>query len=210
MKISQKSYMHGVISGKQWFQERYMYSKQSNTNGRAGITLIAGAGNGAGINRKKRKRGFVLMTMAVASVVLFGCLGLAVDLGRMYIAKNEAQSFADAAALSAALKLDGTSAGVTNAQTAATSLPDYWNFSTTTFTGTTVQVATALAGPWKSAGSPPSPATNYTYVKVTATASVSIYFLPVVTAFTGGGAATSSTINASDRSPAQIAADDVE
>ncbi len=145
---------------------------------------------------KKQERGFVLVTMAVSAVVLFGCLGLAVDLGRMFIAKNEAQSFADAAALAAALKLDGTSAGVTNAQTAATSLPDQWNFQTTSFTGTTVQVATSTAGPWVSSSSPPSPATNYVYVKVTATASVTMYFLPIVTAFAGGGAASSSTVNA--------------
>ena len=48
---------------------------------------------------RRRERGFVLVLLAGASVVLFACLGLAVDVGRMYIAKNEAQSYADAAAL---------------------------------------------------------------------------------------------------------------
>jgi uncharacterized membrane protein len=38
----------------------------------------------------------------VCAVVLFGMAGLAIDLGRMYITKNEAQSYADSAALYAA------------------------------------------------------------------------------------------------------------
>src|SRR5579864_992608 len=108
---------------------------------------------------RRAERGFVLVIMALSSVVLFGCLGLAVDVGRMYIAKNEAQAYADAGALVAALKLDGTSTGVTAAKTAATGLADRWNFMTGTFSGTTVEVATATAGPWTDAGSPPSPAT---------------------------------------------------
>jgi Flp pilus assembly protein TadG len=134
--------------------------------------------------RSRRDRGFVLVTVALAAVAVFGCLGLAVDLGRMYIVKNEAQSYADAAALAGALQLNGTSAGVTAAQTAATSLGDYYNLGTTSFTGTTVQVATSLSGPWVSTGSPPSPATNYIYAKVTANASMKLYFLPVVSGST--------------------------
>jgi Flp pilus assembly protein TadG len=145
---------------------------------------------------RKRQRGFVLVLMAGAAVVLFACLGLAVDVGRMYIAKNEAQGFADAAALAGALKLDGTSAGVTAAKTAATGMADRWNFMTSTFSGTVVEVSTANTGPWTNATSPPSPATNYTYLRVTASAPVALYFVPVVTAFAGGGASTSSTVNA--------------
>jgi Flp pilus assembly protein TadG len=146
---------------------------------------------------RKQQRGFVLVLMAAASVVLFGCLGLAVDVGRMYVAKNEAQGYADAASLAAALKLDGTSAGVTAAKNAATGMADKWNFMTSNFSGTTVEVATASAGPWTNATSAPSPATNYTYVRVTATAPVTLYFVPVVTAFASSGTpATSSTVNA--------------
>ncbi len=130
--------------------------------------------------------------MTLTAIVVFGCLGLSVDAARMYVAKNEAQGYADAAALAGALKLDGTTAGVTSAQTAATGLADKWNFMTSTYSGTTVEVATSIAGPWTSANTPPSPATNFTYVRVTATAPVSLYFIPVVTA---GGF--SSTVNAS-------------
>jgi hypothetical protein len=115
----------------------------------------------------------------------------------MYIAKNEGQAYSDAAALAAALKLDGTSTGVTNAQTAATSLADRWNFMTSAFSGTVVEVATSSAGPWTSAGSPPNPATDYTYVRVTSSAPLPLYFLPVVSAFAGvSSPATTSTVRA--------------
>ncbi len=134
-------------------------------------------------NRRAR-RGFVLLTMAAASIAVFGCLGLSVDVARMYVAKNEAQAYADAAALAGALKLDGTAAGVTAARTAAIGLSDKWNFMTSTYSGTVVEVATAIGGPWTSAATPPSPATNYTFLRVTATAPVSLYFIPAVT---GGG-----------------------
>jgi hypothetical protein len=131
--------------------------------------------------------------MGVCAVVVFGCLGLAVDIGRMYISKNEAQAYADAGALAGALVLDGTSTGVTNASTAATSVGNTWNFDTKSFNGTTVEIATSSAGPWTSVSSPPSPATNYTYLRVTATARVSLYFMPVVTAFASGSSPALST-----------------
>ncbi len=122
----------------------------------------------------RARRGFVLVTMAAASIAVFGMLGVSVDVARMYVAKNEAQAYVDAAALAAALKLDGTAAGVVAASTAATGLADKWNFMTSSYSGTTVKVASALAGPWTSANTPPSPATNYTYVQITASAPVSL------------------------------------
>ena len=73
---------------------------------------------------------------------------------------------------------------MTRAQTAAASLGDAWNFGTTGYTGTTVQVATLLAGPWVSTATPPSPATNYIFARVTANATLPLYFLPVVTGVT--------------------------
>ncbi len=44
--------------------------------------------------------------------------GLGIDLGRMYLIKSELQAFADAAALSAALRLDGTDQGIEGARLA--------------------------------------------------------------------------------------------
>lgn len=146
---------------------------------------------------RRSQQGFVLVVMALASVVIFGCLGLATDLGRMYIAKNEAQGYADAAALAGVLKLDGTSNGVTTAKNTATALTDKWNFATSSFSGTVVEVASSLQGPWTNATTPPNPATNYIYLRVTANAPIALYFMPLVSLFAGvSSPATTSTVNA--------------
>jgi type II secretory pathway pseudopilin PulG len=54
------------------------------------------------LQNRRGERGFVLLVMGVTAVVVAGILGLAMDVGRTYITKNEAQAFADAAALAAA------------------------------------------------------------------------------------------------------------
>jgi uncharacterized membrane protein len=60
-------------------------------------------------------------------------LGLAVDLGRVLIAKNETQSFTDTAAMAAVLKLNGIS--FTAARNAVTNnTKNQWNMGTTVFT----------------------------------------------------------------------------
>src|SRR5712691_9034010 len=59
-------------------------------------------------NVRPSKKGFVLVVTCIALAILLGMAGLAVDAGRLYVVKSELQAFADAAALSAALELDGT------------------------------------------------------------------------------------------------------
>jgi Flp pilus assembly protein TadG len=135
----------------------------------------------AAVTRKNRERGFVLVTMAVAAIALIGVLGLAVDLGHIFISKNETQAYCDSAALAAALALDGTTSGITNAKAAVTNSTNAWNFGTASVSTPTVTFATALAGPWQSN---PSPATGYSFVKVSATVPMQLYFIPVLVAQT--------------------------
>src|SRR5579864_3468246 len=130
------------------------------------------------IRRRQRRSGFVLIIMTAASIAMVGALGLAVDMGRVFIIKNETQHFCDAAALAAALQLDGTDAGVTLATSTATGLGDNWNFGTTTVSSPTVEYATTSSGTWTNA--PPNPPTDYLYVRVKSSVSVPMYFLPVV------------------------------
>ena len=78
--------------------------------------------------------GFVLIAMSVAMLVLLGIMGLAFDFGRIYIARNEAQVFTDAAAMAAASKLDGTDSGLDRARQAVAKLPGRWNLGTKSFT----------------------------------------------------------------------------
>lgn len=132
---------------------------------------------GSRIRRNGSQRGFVLITMVAASIALIAVLGLAVDIGRMFIVKNETQSYCDAAALAAALQLDGTTVGITNATAAVTNSVNTWNLDSTKISNPTVSFATTSAGPWVAS---PNPATGYIYAQVTATAPMGLYFLPVV------------------------------
>jgi len=60
-----------------------------------------------------QNRGYVLVTLAAASTVLFGCMGLALDLGYFEYLKRRAQMAADAAAVAGALELARNSSSTT-------------------------------------------------------------------------------------------------
>lgn len=128
-------------------------------------------------SNRKNQRGYVLVMMAGAGIALMGAVGLAVDLGRLYIHKQEAQSFADAAAIAAALELDGTQAGITRAKNAVTNSANTWNMNTTAVPSPTVEFATALDGTWAAT---PTSATGITFVRVKPTLPEKLYFLPLL------------------------------
>jgi uncharacterized membrane protein len=90
-------------------------------------------------SRKSSRRGFVLIAMAASMFLLLAVMGLAFDLGRIYIARNEAQVFTDAAAMAAANKLDGSVAGLARARQAVARIPMRWNLGTKEFTGVVVE-----------------------------------------------------------------------
>src|SRR5579859_2602913 len=116
-----------------------------------------------------RQKGFTLLAAGVCAGVLFGMAGLAIDLGRMYITKNEAQSFADSAALFAAQQLDGTAAGLTAADAGVANDPNKWGFNTTAFSGTIVEYSTDGSTGWATSGSVSAASIpNVRYVRVTA------------------------------------------
>lgn len=118
------------------------------------------------------------MTMALTSVAVLGVVGLAVDIGRMFIVKNETQVYCDSAAIAAAMVLNGASTGINQARSAVAASRNNWNFGSTAVSSPTVTFATASAGPWLAN---PSPAVGYAYVRVTATVPVQLFFLPLVT-----------------------------
>src|SRR5437899_11778597 len=83
--------------------------------------------------RTTDRKGFTLIATGLCIASLLGMLGLAVDLGRVYITKNETQSYTDTAAMAAVMKLDGVS--FAPAQAAVTkNTKNQWNMDTTTFT----------------------------------------------------------------------------
>ena len=97
----------------------------------------------AGMSRPARgkQRGFVLIVMSSCMFLLLAVIGMAFDLGRVYITRNEAQVFVDAASLAAAQQLDGTSAGLDRARAAVKRLPNHWNLGANTFEGVQVEFA---------------------------------------------------------------------
>src|SRR5258707_10543258 len=86
-----------------------------------------------------RERGFVLIAMSITMLLLLAVIGVAFDLGRVYIARNEAQVFTDASAMAAASKIDGTDAGLDRARSAVARVPMRWNLGTKEFTGVVVE-----------------------------------------------------------------------
>ena len=101
----------------------------------------------------RQERGFVLIAMSVAMTLMLAVLGLAFDFGRIYIARNEAQVFTDAAAMAAASKLDGTDAGLDRARQAVAKLPMRWNLGTKSFIGVVVEFSPDKKG-WARVSAP--------------------------------------------------------
>src|ERR1700733_9712432 len=69
--------------------------------------------------RRGSKKGFVLIVTCIVLAILLGLAGVGIDIGRMYVIQSELQAFSDAAALNAALQLDGTEPGLARARQAA-------------------------------------------------------------------------------------------
>jgi len=102
---------------------------------------------------------------------------MAFDLGRVYIARNEAQIFADAASMAAAKQLDGTAAGLDRARAAVADLPIRWNLGTENFKGVVVEFS-ADGQQWETQ---PKNLTTLHYARVTAPDNqVEIMFLRAV------------------------------
>lgn len=61
-------------------------------------------------HKYQRQQGAVAVIVAISIVVIVGIVALALDLGKLYVAKSELQNSADACALAAARELTGSSA----------------------------------------------------------------------------------------------------
>jgi uncharacterized membrane protein len=109
--------------------------------------------------------------------------GLGIDLGRMYLIKSELQAFADAAALTAALRLDGTDQGIKDAEQAPAELaagPNamMWDMGTKPVTGIATSFAKGETVPdpktWQAG---PQAARDLRFVRVVVTAQAPVIFL---------------------------------
>lgn len=135
-----------------------------------------------GLQKRKKRRGYVILATAVSIFVLFGMIGFAVDLGRLYIFKSESQAYADAAAIGAATKLNGKQSGITAAESAVLTSLNYYNFNTTTMPSdvTTIEFSKATSGPWELP--PINNASGYGFIRVTVRPQLSLTFMQAVNA----------------------------
>ncbi|HOQ45367.1 MAG TPA: Tad domain-containing protein [Bryobacteraceae bacterium] len=144
-----------------------------------------------------RKGGFVMIALALSIFFLLGVVGLAVDLGRMYVVKNESQSFCDSAALFAAKELDGTADGIAKAVNKVTWVAQDPNgpmkgfeFGTRQFQNIITEFATNWNGPtWVDAAAAAADPTDYYFVRVRTSNSVNLWFLPVIVGSDAGSVA---------------------
>src|SRR5882757_760931 len=102
-------------------------------------------------NNAVTKRGSMSLQLAVIMVpVLFGFLGFALDLGRMYLIRGELNQAANAMAIAAAGQMLGTTASGSNVQNALTSANAqlyYYNFGTLQIGGSTANLTSTIDTP---------------------------------------------------------------
>lgn len=95
--------------------------------------------------RRNNQRGYTTIVLAASLFVIIGAAGLAIDVGRIYSAKSDVQNFVDSASIDATMQLDGTSAGIANAQAAVTYTQSLfkWDFATKTIPTSKIVVSFA-------------------------------------------------------------------
>jgi uncharacterized membrane protein len=132
------------------------------------------------IRARRPQRGFVLIVTAIALTILLALAALGIDIGRMYVIRAELQSFTDAAALTAAIELDGTDLGLANARTGAGRLATgphamQWDLGTRPI----ANISTSFSADNKTWQEQPKQAGDTRFVRVVATESVPVIFLRI-------------------------------
>ncbi|MGU7782966.1 pilus assembly protein TadG-related protein [Burkholderia sp. PU8-34] len=144
-----------------------------------------------------RQRGAVAVIVALTLAVLIGCVGLALDLGKLYVARSELQNSADACALAAARDLTGAIPSLSVSEAAGITA-GHLNYAM--FQGAPVQYqvnssvtySDSLTNPFLPSGSVTSPST-IKYVKCTASlTNIPNWFMQVLNALPGMNVANAS------------------
>ncbi|RQS69538.1 pilus assembly protein TadG [Burkholderia sp. Bp8963] len=144
-----------------------------------------------------RQRGVVAVIVAVTLAVLIGCVGLALDLGKLYVARSELQNSADACALAAARDLTGAISDLSISEAAGITA-GHLNYAM--FQGSPVQYQTdsnvtysdSLTNPFMPKSSVTSP-TTIKYVKCTTSlTNIPNWFMQVLNVLPGMNVANAS------------------
>ncbi|NHV28157.1 pilus assembly protein TadG-related protein [Burkholderia sp. D-99] len=148
-----------------------------------------------------RQRGAVAIIVGLALAVMIGFVGLALDLGKLYVTRSELQNSADACALSAARDLTGAiSLTVAEADGIAAghlNFVFFQNKSVQMLTNTNVTFSDSLTDAFLTKNSVTTPA-NMKYVQCTASLSnISHWFMEVLNVLPGTKLANAATVSAS-------------
>ena len=147
-------------------------------------------------SRQQHTRGAIAILFALSLVVLFAALGIALDLGRLYVVRTEFQNAADAAALAGAKDLNQQLDGINTAIATANAVAgqNRTTFSLNGNTGITIPSGNIWVGtcPSDACMTPVSSVTSdalaagKTFLKVNIpSASLTSYFMRMVPALTG-------------------------
>jgi len=106
------------------------------------------------LNNARTQRGIVLPLMAVSLVTLMGFMGLALDVGYVYMVRNELQDAADAAALAGAGKLFSGSSSTPDFTGASTKASSAISLLNNKAANAALVTGTISTGYWNLTGSP--------------------------------------------------------
>ncbi|NTX30754.1 pilus assembly protein TadG [Burkholderia pyrrocinia] len=148
-----------------------------------------------------RQRGAVAIIVGLALAVMIGFVGLALDLGKLYVTRSELQNSADACALSAARDLTSAiSLSVAEANGIAAGHLNFVFFqknSVQMSTNSNVTFSDSLSNPFLTKNSVTTPA-NIKYVQCTATLSnIAHWFIEVLNVLPGTKLANAAEVSAS-------------
>jgi uncharacterized membrane protein len=133
--------------------------------------------------------------------LLLGLAGLGVDIGRMYVIRAELQSFTDAAALSAAIELNGTASGLAKARESAARLADgphamRWDMGTQPI----ANIATSFSSDKTMWQEQPKQAGDFRFVRVVATEPAPVIFLRIFQPLSSTNVVAASVATKTDKS----------
>jgi Flp pilus assembly protein TadG len=146
---------------------------------------------------RQRQRGAYLLTVAMTLLFLIGFVGIAVDLGHLFVVKTELQTALDSCSLAAAQELDGRSDAIDRARSAGKTAGNLnrVNFQSTTWSdkGTIVDTDITFKD---SSYIDTADATKATYVQCQHTQQgVNIWLLRALAAFSGASPGYADTQN---------------
>ena len=149
------------------------------------------------VPRASTTKGFILVATSIALAILLALAALGIDVARMYVIKSELQAFADSAALSAALQLDGTSHSIAQARAAAEKLATgphamKWDMGTQPIAAVELRFAkNAAEKAWETE---PRDVSEVRYVRVAASAPAPLIFLRAFDRWTDFQTVTASSV----------------